>query len=101
MASDTQQIKTTPPLELAGGGDERGSGPVHTHLFIARECAVLLPGDGSMGLSRYCFTYLLSGKSHGNEHFQVKKKDELTHSLNPVFQRYLKELQLLSSKYVD
>lgn len=42
--------------------------------------------------------YLLSGESHGNEHSQVKKKDELTHPLNPVFQWYLKELQLLSLK---
>lgn len=73
MASDTKLRKTTAPLELGGGGDERWSGPIPTHLFIARECAVLLPGDSSMGLSRYCLPS--SGKSHGNEHSQVKKKD--------------------------
>lgn len=49
LASDTQQIKTAWPFELGGGGDEKGSGPIHTHLFIAREPPVLLPGDGSMG----------------------------------------------------
>lgn len=45
--------------------------------------------------------YTLSGKTHGNEHSQMKKKDKLTHPLDPIFQGNLKEPYLLSLKSVD